>query len=84
MRDPVDAIAGRCRLEGAYKAKPREVQLAPTTRVVVDQAKARAKILAKIEVVVKRPGSGAVENNDIGSLVEDGCLEVPNNNNSEV
>ena len=48
----------------------------------VDQV--RAKLLAKIEAVVERPKSGAIVSVDIGSLVEDGCLEVPNNNNSEV
>lgn len=73
LRDPVDAIVELCRLEGAYKAKLREVQLAPTTRVVVDQARVRAKLLAKVEAVVERPGSGTVESGDIGSLVEDGC-----------
>ena len=48
----------------------------------VDQV--RAKILAKIEAVVERPGSGAVESGDIGSLVEDGCSEEQHNNNLEV
>ena len=48
----------------------------------VDQV--RAKLPAKIEAMVERPGSGTVESGDIDSLVKDGCLEVPNNNNSEV
>jgi len=82
--DPIKAMDILCRLEGAYKTKPREVNVAPIARVTVDQAKIRAKLLAKIEAVVKRPGSGAVERGDIDSLVEDGCEKAPNNNNSEV
>ncbi|MFC1939983.1 terminase small subunit [Chloroflexota bacterium] len=71
--DPIAAMDMLCRLEGAYKTKPREVNVAPIARVIVDQARIRAKLLAKIEAVVKRPGSGAVESGDIDSLVEDGC-----------
>ncbi|MFC1915538.1 hypothetical protein ACFLW4_02460 [Chloroflexota bacterium] len=37
----------------------------------VDQV--RAKLLAKLEAVVERLGSGVVVSGDIGSLVEDGC-----------
>jgi len=41
----------------------------------VDQV--RAKLLAQIEAVINRPGSGAIESDDIGSLVEDRCPDVP-------
>jgi len=82
--DPIKAMDMLCRLEGAYKTKPREVNVAPIASVAMDQARVRSKLLAKIEAVVERQGSGAVESNDIGLLVEDGCEEAPNNNNSEV
>lgn len=83
LRDPVKAIVELCKLEGLYPGrKAVSVTVAPVTSVSMDQA--RAKLSARLEVMGKRPGSGAVESDDIDSLVGDGCSEEQHNNNSEV
>ena len=67
--DPIAAMDMLCRLEGLYKTRPREVHVAPITRVIMDQA--RTKLLAKIE----RIGSGVIERSDIDSREKDRCTE---------
>ena len=42
LRDPVDAIVELCRLEGAYKTKPKEVHVAPITSVTAGQVREKA------------------------------------------
>ncbi len=53
----------RCDAKTRLHAEAAEIQAdaAPDTSVSVDQVKARAKLLAKIDAVVERPGSGTVE-----------------------
>lgn len=67
LRDPLPAIAELCRLEGSYKKKPMAIQVAPISSVSTDQLR------AKLATIIKRIGSGAIEDNDIGSREEDGC-----------
>ncbi len=50
LRDPVNAIAELCRLDGAYKKPGSSVTVAPIVSVSVDQV--RAKILAKMKTVI--------------------------------
>ncbi len=82
LRDPIPAIVELCRLDGAYKKPVSGVTVAPVTSVSMDQA--RAKLSARLEAVVKRLRSGAVESGDIDSLVEDGCSEEQHSKDLEV
>lgn len=73
LHDAVGAITELCRLDGLFKGKSVQVQVAP----IVSVEDARAKLAARIE----RPRSGAIESGDIGSLGEDRCSKKQHNKN---